>query len=199
MATLDKLCGFGREVEVGGDVFYVSPISLAILGKMQLWVERRPLDQARHEIEEFGDLYTEQRKADIIEAARERVLQIRKVRERREPDEDKVAEVGKYMAAVMDSVEGCTQLIYYCLLPKHPDATLSDAERLVDTIGIDATAAMIDEINETPKHPLDDLVEKKTRTSGLNRTGAMFIAAWLVRMAGRLLRLAAWVSRKFTA
>lgn len=196
MATLDKLCGLGRDVEAGGKTYHISPVSLATLGRMQLWAEQRPLAQARAELAEFGELYDDERKGKLIDAAREEMLRIRRVRERREPDEAEVDAVAKYIAAAIDGVEGRTQLLWLCLLPHQPDATLADAEAIIDTIGIDVAGDIIDEINETPKHPLDEIMgaEKKTDQGGWSRTGRKFFARWLVRMAGHLLRLAAWVS-----
>ena len=190
MYTLDQMCGRGRELTVdlgeGPRVYQLAPITLGIMGDLQLWAEGEPLRAAAREIEALGEVCDRKQKDKIISEAREQTAKIRRVRSGLEQDEEKIKEVSKYLASAAESIQGVYYLSYLVL--KGNGVTPEEAKEIVDAAGAENVKEQLDEANITPKHPGD---KDEYDPFGLSSIGDQSSPSWLKRM---VLRLAMWLN-----
>ena len=132
--SLKKLLGTPVKLKFKGETYELSPLEFDDLGKMEQWLQDRPLRVVEGQLERNPDSYSP--------ALREKLLYeaFKEGQRTTVQDTDAVREA-------FGSVEGARQVMYLLLQKKHPDITEETAAGIVRTRNLEEMQTLMDSVS----------------------------------------------------
>ena len=136
----------------GDKTYRLSPITPAILGEVERYVEELPFDRLRVRLDKVGHHLTDETKDRLYGKAEEESDENRRLMLSDEP--------GDRQKSPLQSLAGVRKLFYFSLCVHHPDLTEADTDRLVTFDNLEEIQNMLDRASGFKK---EDSVPGKKR------------------------------------
>jgi len=166
MIPLTAMAQAPQEVEIKGEGYMLSPLTLADVASMMRWFCDRPLEKCKAELANYGEMYDDKTRRRTVAKAKEEHERRVEVTNGLDIDPDIVEQVKKEMNREYSSVDGVARMLWLSIRKNRPDATLEEVAELVDMSSLVAIKGLIDGMMFAPAPDEIDDDEKKTGTDG---------------------------------
>jgi hypothetical protein len=165
MIPLTYMAQTTQEVEIRGEKYTLSPLTLSDVGDMMRWFIDLPLQECAEELTKYGTMYDDKMRRRVVAKAKETHDRRKEVINGQDIDDDVVEEVKKEMNRAYSSIDGIARMLWLSIRKTKPESTLAQVRELVDMHSLVAIKEMIDGMMFSPQ-PEDiaymDEGEKKT-------------------------------------
>ena len=167
MINLSQLSGSTIDIEIGGESFKLSPLTLADVAIMQDWYCEKPMYDVASDIAKWPEAYSDKEKGKLFRQAKEKMENRRRVRNGLEPEDKIIEECKEDMNREFSSLDGVAKMFWLSLRKAQPELNEKDIRELVTLESVAMIKNCMDRMSFGAVDPDADLVaevrgEKKT-------------------------------------